>query len=162
MPRQSINFLTVAWRSVLLPKCFTRTDSAKSILFGLGPLRAQSPFHGISQLPYYNVWRGDKSAFIVELAVEDWEALKAAQLVEAPSPYPQLRSVCFEGKNGHGAVATSFPLMTDAVDKVGDERRAGNNRIQVPSFLNCILRARLLIFYLMLLFVREDRQSSHV
>ena len=22
-----------------------------------------------------NVWRGDKSAFIVELAVEDWEAL---------------------------------------------------------------------------------------
>jgi hypothetical protein len=28
------------------------------------------------------------------------------------------------------------PLLTDAVDKVGDERRAGNNRIQVPSFLN--------------------------
>jgi hypothetical protein len=28
------------------------------------------------------------------------------------------------------------PLMTDAVDKVGDEQRAGNNRIQVPSFLN--------------------------
>src|ERR1022692_4086853 len=26
--------------------------------------------------------------------------------------------------------------MTDAVDKVGDEQRAGNNRIQVPSFLN--------------------------
>jgi hypothetical protein len=26
--------------------------------------------------------------------------------------------------------------MTDAVDKVGDERLAGNNRIQVPSFLN--------------------------
>jgi len=27
-------------------------------------------------------------------------------------------------------------LLTDAVDKVGDERLAGNNRIQVPSFLN--------------------------
>ena len=26
--------------------------------------------------------------------------------------------------------------VTDAVDKVGDEQRAGNNRIQVPSFLN--------------------------
>src|SRR5665648_996936 len=26
--------------------------------------------------------------------------------------------------------------MTDAVDKVGDEQRAGNNRIQMPSFLN--------------------------
>jgi len=26
--------------------------------------------------------------------------------------------------------------LTDAVDKVGDERRVGNNRIQVPSFLN--------------------------
>jgi uncharacterized membrane protein YcgQ (UPF0703/DUF1980 family) len=26
--------------------------------------------------------------------------------------------------------------MTDAVDKVGDEQRAGNNRIQVPRFLN--------------------------
>src|ERR1039457_3487007 len=26
--------------------------------------------------------------------------------------------------------------MTDAVDKVGDEQPAGNNRIQVPSFLN--------------------------
>ena len=25
--------------------------------------------------PACNVWRGDKSAFIVELAVEDWEAL---------------------------------------------------------------------------------------
>jgi len=25
--------------------------------------------------------------------------------------------------------------LTDAVDKVGDEQRAGNNRIQVPSFL---------------------------
>jgi len=28
------------------------------------------------------------------------------------------------------------PLMTDAVDKVGDEQGAGNNRIQVPRFLN--------------------------
>jgi hypothetical protein len=28
------------------------------------------------------------------------------------------------------------PLWVDAVDKVGDEQRAGNNRIQVPSFLN--------------------------
>ena len=27
-------------------------------------------------------------------------------------------------------------LMTDAVDKVSDEQRAGNNRIQVPRFLN--------------------------
>jgi len=26
--------------------------------------------------------------------------------------------------------------MTDAVDKVGDEQRTGNNRIQVPRFLN--------------------------
>jgi hypothetical protein len=26
--------------------------------------------------------------------------------------------------------------MTDAVDKVGDEQRAGNNRIQGLSFLN--------------------------
>jgi hypothetical protein len=26
--------------------------------------------------------------------------------------------------------------MADAVDKVGDEQRAGNDRIQVPSFLN--------------------------
>jgi len=25
--------------------------------------------------PVCNLWRGDKSAFIVELAVEDWEAL---------------------------------------------------------------------------------------
>jgi hypothetical protein len=28
------------------------------------------------------------------------------------------------------------PLWVDAVDKVDDEQRAGNNRIQVPSFLN--------------------------
>jgi len=26
--------------------------------------------------------------------------------------------------------------MTDAVDKVGDEQGAGNNRLQVPCFLN--------------------------
>jgi hypothetical protein len=26
--------------------------------------------------------------------------------------------------------------MTDAVDKVGDEQRMGNNRIQVPRYLN--------------------------
>ena len=31
-------------------------------------------------------------------------------------------------------------LMSDAVDKVGDEQRAGNNRIQVPSFLNRFAR----------------------
>jgi hypothetical protein len=30
----------------------------------------------------------------------------------------------------------SARLRVDAVDKVGDEQRAGNNRIQVPSFLN--------------------------
>jgi hypothetical protein len=30
----------------------------------------------------------------------------------------------------------SYPLGVDAVDKVGDEQRAGNNRIQVPSILN--------------------------
>jgi hypothetical protein len=29
-----------------------------------------------------------------------------------------------------------FLLWVDAVDKVGDEQRAGNNRIQVPRFLN--------------------------
>jgi hypothetical protein len=29
-----------------------------------------------------------------------------------------------------------FPLRVDAVDKVGDEQRVGNNRIQVPSFFN--------------------------
>jgi hypothetical protein len=34
------------------------------------------------------------------------------------------------------AVTTSLPLLTDAVDKVGDEQRAGNNRIQVPHSLN--------------------------
>jgi hypothetical protein len=28
------------------------------------------------------------------------------------------------------------PLRVDAVDKVGDEQRAGNNQIQVPRFLN--------------------------
>jgi len=28
------------------------------------------------------------------------------------------------------------PLWVDAVDKVGDEQRTGNDRIQVPSFLN--------------------------
>jgi hypothetical protein len=28
------------------------------------------------------------------------------------------------------------PLLTDAVDKVGDEQRAGNNRIQMPRSLN--------------------------
>jgi len=28
------------------------------------------------------------------------------------------------------------PPWVDAVDKVGDEQRAGNNRIQVPGFLN--------------------------
>jgi 8-oxo-dGTP pyrophosphatase MutT (NUDIX family) len=28
------------------------------------------------------------------------------------------------------------PLWVDTVDKVGDEQRAGNNRIQVPRFLN--------------------------
>jgi hypothetical protein len=27
-------------------------------------------------------------------------------------------------------------LWVDAVDKVGDEQRAGNNRIQMPRFLN--------------------------
>lgn len=31
---------------------------------------------------------------------------------------------------------TPCPLRVDAVDKVGDEQRAGNNRIQVPRFLN--------------------------
>jgi hypothetical protein len=32
--------------------------------------------------------------------------------------------------------ALRSPLWVDAVDKVGDEQRAGNNRIQVPRFLN--------------------------
>ena len=33
--------------------------------------------HGdrLTGCPACNVWRGDKSAFIVELAVEDWEGL---------------------------------------------------------------------------------------
>jgi hypothetical protein len=38
--------------------------------------------------------------------------------------------------SGHLATQPGRQLLTDAVDKVGDERRAGNNRIQVPSFLN--------------------------
>ena len=43
-------------------------------------------------------------------------------------------------RSWHKADAPSAPaqgqLLTDAVDKVGDEQRAGNNRIQVPSSLN--------------------------
>jgi len=31
-------------------------------------------------------------------------------------------------------VRASCPLRVDAVDKVGDEQRAGNNRIQMPRF----------------------------
>jgi hypothetical protein len=34
------------------------------------------------------------------------------------------------------ATLRECPLWVDAVDKVGDEQRAGNNRIQLPSFLN--------------------------
>jgi hypothetical protein len=45
-------------------------------------------------------------------------------------------NVRFEGNNGHDADVTPCPLLTDAVDKVGDEHRTGNNRIQVPRFLN--------------------------
>jgi hypothetical protein len=35
--------------------------------------------------------------------------------------------------NGHNHRSQ---LLTDAVDKVGDEQHVGNNRIQVPSFFN--------------------------
>jgi hypothetical protein len=38
--------------------------------------------------------------------------------------------------NWSGRTPFACPLWVDAVDKVGDEQRAGNNRIQVPSFLN--------------------------
>ena len=34
------------------------------------------------------------------------------------------------------AVWMECPLWVDAVDKVGDEQRTGNNRIPVPSYLN--------------------------
>jgi hypothetical protein len=37
------------------------------------------------------------------------------------------------------ALTSALPqllILTDAVDKVGDEQRAGNNRIQVPRSLN--------------------------
>ncbi len=53
-------------------------------------------------------------------------------------------SVWFRVHFGHQRLTRLCRRMTDAVDKVGDEQRAGNNRIQVPSFLNSILRARLL------------------
>ena len=36
----------------------------------------------------------------------------------------------------HPAPNRVRPLRADAVDKGGDEQRTGNNRIQVPSFLN--------------------------
>jgi hypothetical protein len=38
--------------------------------------------------------------------------------------------------SGPSRPSSSGLVLTDAVDKVGDEQRAGNNRIQVPSFLN--------------------------
>jgi hypothetical protein len=34
--------------------------------------------------------------------------------------------------------------MTDAVDKVGDVQRAGNNRIPSTTFFESMLRARIL------------------
>ena len=49
-------------------------------------------------------------------------------------------NVRIEGYNGHDSDVTRCLLLTDAVDKVGDEQRAGNNEIQVPSFLNDIAR----------------------
>ena len=39
-------------------------------------------------------------------------------------------------QGGHFGCVLWRPLLTDAVDKVGDEQPASNNRIQVPSFLN--------------------------
>jgi hypothetical protein len=36
----------------------------------------------------------------------------------------------------HSVAASNCPLWVDAVDKVGDVHRTGNNRIQVPRFLN--------------------------
>ena len=40
------------------------------------------------------------------------------------------------GTSGRHVGLSSSQLLTDAVDKVGDEQGAGNNRIQVPRFLN--------------------------
>ena len=56
--------------------------------------------------------------------------------VDKPSPHTGLRMRRPTSVIGGKAELTLLPLLTDAVDKVGDERRAGNNRIQVPSFLN--------------------------
>ena len=45
-------------------------------------------------------------------------------------------NVRFRALFGHQRVARLCRRMTDAVDKVGDEQRMGNNRIQVPRYLN--------------------------
>jgi hypothetical protein len=49
---------------------------------------------------------------------------------------PVKSDVFFLARSGHADRRPLGQLLTDAVDKVGDEQRAGNNRIQVPSFLN--------------------------
>jgi len=43
-----------------------------------------------------------------------------------------------------GPQQADISFGVDAVDKVGDEQGAGNNRIQVPRFFESMLRVRLL------------------
>jgi hypothetical protein len=43
-----------------------------------------------------NVWRGDKSAFIVELAVEDWEALGKQQAKSSSRRKPAAAGLRFD------------------------------------------------------------------
>jgi len=60
------------------------------------------------------------------------------------SPVYVLANVrCWHQTDKH-ALPLERQLLTDAVDKVGNEQRAGNNRIQVPRFFESMLRSRLL------------------
>jgi len=56
--------------------------------------------------------------------------------VRAPLLSSTAPDVCFWHEADQLDGALRGQQLTDAVDKGGDEQRAGNNRIQVPSFLN--------------------------
>jgi hypothetical protein len=76
---------------------------------------------------------------VTDRRVDDWWGLDSDRLSGRPNDgapsYRMRHDACNPLCVGQDA-RLRLQLWVDAVDKVGDERRAGNNRIQVPSFLN--------------------------
>jgi hypothetical protein len=64
-----------------------------------------------------------------EVQKRSLKALSIVPIGDILGSVPTIRFDCLASR-------LQCPLWVDTVDKVGDEQRAGNNRIQVPRFLN--------------------------